>query len=220
MKLPTDQLIQYLISNTLETLVMVIITLIVSGFIGLVLGIALYATRHGRFMENRLVFGTVNLLINIVRPVPFVILVFAIGPLTRLVVGTTIGNEAAVFAMIFAASFFIARIVEQNLVTINPGVIEAAQAMGASNLTIVRRVLLRESLAPLILGYTFIFIAIVDMSAMVGTVGGGGLGNFALVYGYQRFNWTATYAAVIVIIVLVQSVQLLGNWLSKKAEHA
>ena len=207
MKLPTDQLIQYLISNTLETLVMVIITLIVSGFIGLVLGIALYATRRGRFMENRLVFG-------------IVILVFAIGPLTRLVVGTTIGNEAAVFAMIFAASFFIARIVEQNLVTINPGVIEAAQAMGASNLTIVRRVLLRESLAPLILGYTFIFIAIVDMSAMVGTVGGGGLGNFALVYGYQRFNWTATYAAVIVIIVLVQSVQLLGNWLSKKAEHA
>ena len=206
MTLPFDTLVQYLVQNLGVTLYMVAITMVISGFIGLLLGIALYGTRPGRFLQNRAVYEVVNLLVNIFRPIPFVILVFAIGPLTRLVIGTTIGNAAAIFAMVIGGAFFIGRIVEQNLVSIDPGVIEAAQAMGASRFTIVRRVLLRESLAPLILGYTFIFIAIVDMSAMVGTVGGGGLGNFALVYGYQRFNWVVTYSAVVVIIVLVQIV--------------
>jgi D-methionine transport system permease protein len=219
MTLPFDTLVQYLIQNLGVTLYMVAITMVISGFIGLLLGIALYGTRPGRFLQNRAVYEVVNLLVNIFRPIPFVILVFAIGPLTRLVIGTTIGNAAAIFAMVIGGAFFIGRIVEQNLVSIDPGVIEAAQAMGASRFTIVRRVLLRESLAPLILGYTFIFIAIVDMSAMVGTVGGGGLGNFALVYGYQRFNWVVTYSAVVVIIVLVQIVQLFGNWLARRAEH-
>jgi D-methionine transport system permease protein len=219
MTLPFDTLVQYLVQNLGVTLYMVAITMVISGFIGLLLGIALYGTRPGRFLQNRAVYEVVNLLVNIFRPIPFVILVFAIGPLTRLVIGTTIGNAAAIFAMVIGGAFFIGRIVEQNLVSIDPGVIEAAQAMGASRFTIVRRVLLRESLAPLILGYTFIFIAIVDMSAMVGTVGGGGLGNFALVYGYQRFNWVVTYSAVVVIIVLVQIVQLFGNWLARRAEH-
>jgi D-methionine transport system permease protein len=219
MTLPFDTLVQYLVQNLGVTLYMVAITMVISGFIGLLLGIALYGTSPGRFLQNRAVYEVVNLLVNIFRPIPFVILVFAIGPLTRLVIGTTIGNAAAIFAMVIGGAFFIGRIVEQNLVSIDPGVIEAAQAMGASRFTIVRRVLLRESLAPLILGYTFIFIAIVDMSAMVGTVGGGGLGNFALVYGYQRFNWVVTYSAVVVIIVLVQIVQLFGNWLARRAEH-
>ncbi|MFT8638218.1 MAG: methionine ABC transporter permease [Pseudoclavibacter sp.] len=219
MSLPFDTLVQYLLQNLGVTLYMVAITMVISGFIGLVLGIVLYGTRPGRFLQNRAVYDVVSLLVNIFRPIPFVILVFAIGPLTRLVIGTTIGDAAAIFAMVIGGAFFIGRIVEQNLVSIDPGVIEAAQAMGASRFTIVRRVLLRESLAPLILGYTFIFIAIVDMSAMVGTVGGGGLGNFALVYGYQRFNWVVTYSAVVVIIVLVQIVQLFGNWLARRAEH-
>lgn len=219
MTLTTNELVSFLASGLAQTLYMVAATLLVAGLLGLVLGVCLYVTGRGAFMQNRGVSAVVNVLVNTIRPIPFVILVFAIGPLTRLVVGTTIGNGAAIFAMVVGATFFIARIVEQNLVSIDPGVIEAAQSMGAGNFTIITRVLLRESLAPLILGYTFIFIAIVDMSAVVGTVGGGGLGNFALTYGYQRFNWTVTYSAVVVIIVLVQLVQLLGNWLAKRAAH-
>ena len=118
--------------------------------------------------------------------------------------------------MIVAASFGIARIVEQNLVSIDPGVIEAARAMGASPWQIIRTVIIPEALGPLVLGYTFAFIAVVDMSAMAGYVGGGGLGNFAITYGYQAFDWNVTWVATAVIIVIVQVAQLFGNWLSKK----
>ena len=132
-------------------------------------------------------------------------------------VGRTIGTEAAIFVMIIASSFAIARIVEQNLVTVDPGVIEAARAMGAGPLRIIVTLLIPEALGPLILGYTFVLIGIVDMSAMAGTIGGGGLGDFAIVYGYQRFNWQVTLVATLVIILLVQASQFFGNWLARKA---
>ena len=118
--------------------------------------------------------------------------------------------------MSIAATFGVARIVEQNLVSIDPGVIEAARAMGASPLQIIVSVIIREALGPLILGFTFIFIAVVDMSAMAGYIGGGGLGDFAITYGYNAFNPTITLAGTIVIILIVQVAQLLGNFLSKK----
>lgn len=200
-----------------ETLQMVVATLGVGGFLGLVLGLLLYTTRAGGILESRWLFTLLNVLVNFVRPIPFIIFIVAIGPLTLQVVGTTIGTRAAIFALIIAATFGIARIVEQNLVTIDPGVIEAAVAMGASPLRIITKVLLREALGPLILGYTFVFIAVVDMTAVAGSVGGGGLGNFAIQFGYQRFNWTVTWIAVLTIIVLVQAAQFFGNWLSAKA---
>ncbi len=118
--------------------------------------------------------------------------------------------------MIVAASFGIARIVEQNLVTVDPGVIEAARAAGAGPLRIILTLLIPEALGPLILGYTFVVIAIVDISAMAGTVGGGGLGDFAIVYGYQQFRWRVTLVAVLIIIAGVQAVQFLGNWPARK----
>ncbi|MCH4250099.1 MAG: ABC transporter permease [Microbacteriaceae bacterium] len=206
-----------LLQATVETLWMVTLTLLIAGVAGLLFGVLLSTTRPGGILQNRVVFTLLNLLVNTIRPVPFIILVFAIGPLTRLVVGTTIGDVAGVFVMCVSATFGISRIVEQNLVSTDPGVLEAAKAMGASPVRIILTVLLPEALAPLILGYTFVFIAIVDMSAMVGAVGAGGLGNYALVYGYQRFDWGVTYATVIVIIVLVQLVQYLGNTLAKRA---
>ncbi|MFF1876082.1 ABC transporter permease subunit, partial [Kitasatospora herbaricolor] len=113
--------------------------------------------------------------------------------------------------------FGISRIVEQNLVTIDPGVIEAARAMGASPLRIIMTLLIPEALGPLILGYTFVFVAIVDLSAVAGGLGGGGLGYFSIAYGYQRYDWTVTWVAVITIVVLVQAAQFLGNWLARKA---
>lgn len=198
------------------TLYMVSITMVVGGLIGLALGILLYTTRPQGVLRNKPVFTILNILVNLVRPIPFIILVTAIGPVTRSVVGTTIGTDAAVFVMSIAASFGVARIVEQNLVAIDPGVIEAARAMGASPWTIITTVIVPEALGPLILGYTFIFIAVVDMSAMAGYIGGGGLGDFAITYGYQAFDWQVTLVATVVIIVIVQIAQFVGNWLSAR----
>jgi len=203
--------------STWETLQMVITTLVVGGFFGLIVGVLLYTTRKGSVLENKWVYNLLNVVVNFVRPIPFIIFIVAIGPLTLSLVGTTIGTKAAIFALIIAATFGISRIVEQNLVSIDPGVVEAAQAMGAGPFRIITRVLLPEALGPLILGYTFVFISVVDMTAVAGSVGGGGLGNFAIVYGYQRFNWGVTWAAVLTIIVLVQAAQFFGNWLSNKA---
>lgn len=200
-----------------ETLQMVITTLVLGGLFGLVLGVLLYTTRKGGVLENPWVYTILNVIVNFIRPIPFIIFIVAIGPLTLSVVGTTIGTRAAIFALVIAATFGISRIVEQNLVSIDPGVVEAAQAMGASPFRIITRVLIPEALGPLILGYTFVFIAVVDMTAVAGSVGGGGLGNFAIVYGYQRFNWWVTWIAVLTIIVLVQAAQFFGNWLSNKA---
>lgn len=199
-----------------ETLVMVSLTILIGGIAGLALGTLLYTTRENGVLSNKFVYTILNILVNFVRPIPFIILIAAIGPLTRSVIGTTIGTEAAIFVMSIAATFGVARIVEQNLVSIDPGVIEAARAMGASPLQIIVSVIIREALGPLILGFTFIFIAVVDMSAMAGYTGGGGLGYFAITYGYNAFNPTITLAGTIVIILIVQVAQLLGNFLSKK----
>lgn len=200
-----------------QTLVMVSITMIVGGFFGLVIGLLLYTTRKGGLLQNGPAYTILNVLVNFVRPIPFIIFITAVGPLTLLAMGTTIGTAAAIFPLTLAASFGISRIVEQNLVTIDPGVIEAARAMGASPLRIIVTLLIPEALGPLILGYTFAFVAVVDMTAVAGAVGGGGLGNFAIVFGYQRFNWVVTWVAVITIIILVQAAQFLGNWLARKA---
>ena len=199
-----------------DTMFMVGITLVVGGFFGLVLGLALYTTRPSGILKNRGVYWVINVLVNFFRPIPFIIMIAMLYPITLQVVGTTIGRSAATFVMCVAATFTVARIVEQNLVAIDPGVIEAARSMGASPWQIIRTVILPEALGPLILGYTFIFIAVIDMSAMAGYIGGGGIGDFAIVYGYRRFEPTVTFAAVLVIVVIVQLAQFLGNWLSKK----
>lgn len=199
-----------------QTLYMVCVAMLIGGIMGLAVGVLLYTTRDGGVLRNKLVYQVLNVLINFVRPIPFIILVTAIGPLTKSVVGTTIGTEAAVFVMSIAATFAIARLVEQNLMSIDPGVIEAARAMGASPWRIIRSVIIPEALGPLVLGYTFAFIAVVDMSAMAGYIGGGGLGNFAITYGYQAFDWNVTLVTTLVIILIVQVAQLFGNWLAKK----
>lgn len=199
-----------------DTLLMVIVTMVVGGFFGLIIGVLLYSTRDQGVLRNKFVYTILNLLVNFVRPIPFIILIAAIGPLTLKVIGTTVGTNAVMFVMSIAATFGVARIVEQNLVSIDPGVVEAARAMGASPLKIITSVIIPEALGPLILGYTFLFIAVVDMSAMAGIIGGGGLGDFAITYGYQSFNWSVTLVATLAIIIIVQIAQLLGNWLSKK----
>lgn len=200
-----------------ETLYMVALTILIGGALGLVLGVALYTTRAGALLANRGVFAALNFAVNIVRPIPFVILLVAIAPFTKLIVGTFLGTTAAVVPLAVATAFGVSRIVEQNLVTIEPGVIEAARAVGAGPWRIIFTLLIPEALGPLILGFTFVFVAVIDMTAVAGIVGGGGLGNFALSYGHQRWNQEVVWVAVGVIIVIVQAVQFFGNHLARKA---
>lgn len=199
-----------------DTLYMVSITLIISAILGGIIGLALYTTREGGILANKPVYWLLNIVVNFVRPIPFIVLLTAIGPLTDLLVGTRIGVEAAIVGMVVAATFGSARIVEQNLISIDPGVIEAAKSMGASPLKIITSVIIPEALGPLILGFTFVFIAIVDMSAMAGYIGAGGLGDFAIVYGYRAFDDEVTWTTVAVIVVIVQIAQIGGNMLAKK----
>lgn len=199
-----------------DTLVMVVVTLIFSAIIGLIIGLLLFVTRKDGLYENRIIHILLNLVINIIRPIPFIIFLVAISPVTRFVIGTTIGTWAAVFPMTLVAACAVARVVENNLVSVDPGMIEAAKAIGASPFQIIYGVLIREALGPLILGLTFISVALIDFSAMAGTVGGGGLGNLAMTYGYQRFNTSVMIVTIIILIVLVQLAQYAGNYLSRK----
>ncbi len=199
------------------TLYIVAVALGVGGLVGLGLGVLLFITRAGGLRPNAVVFNLLNLLINFFRPIPFIIFIAAMGPLTLAVVGSSIGTNAFIFPAALMVSFASARLVEQSLVSLDPGVVEAARSMGASTWTIIRTVAIPEVLAPLILAYTFLFVAVVDMSALAGIVAGGGLGAFALSYGYQRFDWAITWITVAVIVLLVQSVQYLGNWLARRA---
>jgi D-methionine transport system permease protein len=202
-----------------QTFQLVGFTLVIGGAIGLGLGALLYATRPTNLLANTVVYNLLNVAVNVVRPIPFIIFITAMAPLTKEVMGTRIGTEAAIFPMTVMAVFVIGRVVEQNLVAVDPGVVEAARAMGTSRLRTLMTVVIPEGLAPLVLGYTFIFVAIVDMSAMAGYVGGGGLGDFAQQYGYQQFNWKLTVVVIAMLIVLVQLGQWLGNWLARRALH-
>ena len=185
-----------------QTLQMVFVTLGIGGLAGLLLGLGLYTTRQGNLLST--------------RPIPFIIFISAMLPLTIKVTGTSFGPTAAIFPMSIMATVATSRIVEQNIVALDPGLIEAARAMGASPLRIIATVIIPEALGPLILGYTFLFVGITDMSAMAGAVAGGGLGDFAIVYGYQRYNFVVTWIAVGAIIVVVQLAQLVGNILARR----
>lgn len=210
------ELLPELLTATYETLAITSFALVIGGLAGLVLGLALYATRAGSLFPNRAVFGVLNVIVNTFRPIPFIILLVAVQPIARSLGIRGIGIEFAIFAVSIASLFAISRIVEQNLLTVRPGVIEAARAAGASRTRILFRLVPREALGPLILGYTFIVVALVDMTAMAGAVAAGGLGQFAIVYGFRQFNPAVTWAAVLIIIVIVQGVQFLGNALARR----
>ena len=191
-------------------------SLLFGGIAGLVMGVGLYVTRKDGVLQQPIVYWVLNILINTFRPVPFIIFIAAFQPLARIVVGTGIGNDAVIFSISIAATFFVARIVEQNLVSVDPGVIEAARAMGAGPWRIIRTVILPEAFGPLILGYTFAAVALIDMSAVAGMVGGRGLGDYAISYGYRQFDYVVTWSALVIIIIVVQIVQLLGNTLARR----
>lgn len=199
-----------------ETLYMSTVALIMAGVLGTIIGVGLYVTRPGGLLPNRPIGLLLGFLVNFFRPIPFVIFIAVLQPFTRLVIGTGIGINAGAFAIGVAASFAIGRIVEQHLVSVQPGVIEAARSMGAGPWRILLTVVIPEALGPLILGYTFVVVALIDMTAMAGAVGGGGLGAFALVYGFRQFEPIVMWAAIILIVVFVHLVQTLGTWVARR----
>ncbi|MDF2546709.1 methionine ABC transporter permease [Anaerosolibacter sp.] len=204
-------LIDLLLPSLWDTLYMVFTSLIFTILFGLPLGIVLVVTEKDHILPNPIVYGALSYVINMTRSLPFIILMIFIIPFTRLIAGTTIGTTAAIIPLVIAAIPFFARVVESALKEVDWGVIEASIAMGATPLQIIIHVLIPESMSSLALGVTITLINILGYSAMAGTVGGGGLGDLAVRYGYHRFQTEVMIATVLVLIVLVQIIQLCGN---------
>lgn len=202
-----------------ETGLMVSAAFLGAAVIGILLGLLLYASRPGNLLENRVIFGVLNVVINVIRPIPFLIVAIALIPLTRLVFGTGIGPLPATLPLVLVASVAIARVAESNLVAVDPGAIEAGAAMGASPARVLFTIVVPEALGPLTLGLTYILVALVDATAVAGVVGGGGLGDLALKFGYARFDWITVLIVVVTLIVLVQLAQLIGNAVAKRVLH-
>ncbi len=202
-----------------ETLYMMVVSLVVAGCVGLPLGVILVVTEPGHLRPQRGVNQALAIVINIGRSIPFIILMVAIIPFTRMLVGTSIGTAAAIVPLTIAAIPFVARIVQSALKEVDPGVIEAALAMGASPRQIVTKVLLREALPSLILGGTITAINLISYSAMAGAVGGGGLGDLAIRYGYQRFQVHIMLLTVLILVGLVQGLQFAGEKIAARLDH-
>ncbi|ETT78901.1 methionine ABC transporter permease [Paenibacillus sp. FSL R7-277] len=200
----------------IETIQMVGVSLFVGSLLGVPLGILLVITRPGGVLENKALYTVLNPLINIIRSLPFIILLVAIIPVTRAIVHTSIGTSAAIVPLIIYIAPYIARLVENSLLEVNPGILEAAEAMGATPLQVIWYFLLPEAIGSLILSLTTATIGLIGATAMAGTVGGGGVGDLAIVYGYQRFDKVVMVATVIILIILVQGIQSLGNTLARK----
>jgi D-methionine transport system permease protein len=207
---------EQIISALIETVQMVAFSLLFSTILGLPLGILLVVTRKGHLLQNLPVFNVLNGIINIFRSVPFIILLVAMIPVTRLIVGTSIGTGAAVVPLVFYAGPYIARLIENSLLEVDPGVIEAAEAMGATPWQIITKFLIPEALSSLVLALTIATIGLVGASAMAGAVGGGGIGDLAITYGYQRFDTVTMMITVGILIVIVQGLQSFGNIAAKK----
>ncbi len=201
-------------TSTLQTLEMVFFSTIFSVLLGLPLGVLLHVTdkeEKGGILPRPILNEILSRIVNILRSFPFLILMIVLMPLARIILGTTIGTKAAVVSLSIAAAPFVARIIETSLTEVDPGVVQAAKAMGSTNWQIITRVMLPEALPGLVSGLTLTVINLIGYSAMAGTIGGGGLGDLAIRYGYQRFRSDVMIAAVVVTILLVEIVQFLGN---------
>lgn len=200
-----------------ETVYMVGVSLFIGALLGIPLGVALVLTRRGGLTPNRFVYTVLNVVVNIVRSVPFIILMVAIVPLTRIIAGSSIGSTAALVPLTIYIAPFIARVIETALLDVDPGILEAAESMGATLGQTIRRFLLPEARSSITLAITTATVGLIGATAMAGTIGGGGIGDLAVSYGYQQFDTFAILATVIILIIVVQAIQSLGNWLARRA---
>lgn len=212
----SPQILSLLISSFGQTLYMVAVSGVIGMLIGIPLGVFLATSRSGELFAAPWVNKVLGLVVNAARSTPFIILVVAIVPLTRFIAGTSIGTSAAIVPLTIAAAPFIARVIEGAIRGVDQGLIEAARAMGATPLQIVRKVLLPEALPAITLALTLTIVSLIGFSAMVGAVGGGGLGDLGIRFGYQRFMPDVMLTVVVVLIILVQGVQSLGDSLARR----
>ena len=204
---------------TVETLLMILVAGAISFIIGLILGVILVVTGKGNILENKAVYYVLEKIINITRSIPFIILMAAVIPVTRAIMGTAIGTKGSYVPLVLGTIPFFARQIESALSEIDKGVIEAAQAMGSSPFEIIFRVYLKESIPNIVRATTITFISLVGLTAMAGSIGGGGLGDLAIRYGYQRYQVDITYVTVIILLIFVNIIQGAGNLIIKRTTH-
>ena len=214
-----ERLIALLVDALGQTLAMVFVSSFIGFLFGIPLGVLLHLTKKSGLLENQTVNKTLGVIVNIGRSIPFIILLVAIIPFTRFVVGSSIGTAAAIVPLTIAAIPFVARLVEGALLEVPAGLVEAAQAMGAKPTQIISKVLLPEALPGIINAATITLVTLVGYSAMAGTVGGGGLGDVGIRYGYQRFDGTVMMITVVILVILVQLIQSIGDRLVKQVDH-
>lgn len=205
-----------LLKSLAETLYMLSVSAVIAAVIGIPLGILLVVTEKGNILSCPVLNKPLAFIINMIRSIPFIILMVAIIPFTRMVAGTSIGTTAAIVPLTIAAIPYTARMVETSIREIDFGLIEAAESMGASPFQIIWKVLIPEALPAVIQNMTVVIVSLIGSSAMAGTIGGGGLGDLAIRYGYQRFQADVMVATILVLIVLVQLIQFVGNHFSRK----
>lgn len=199
-----------------QTVYMLGWSMLFGAVLGIAIALLLVMTRRGGLTENRVVYAVLNFIINVTRSVPFIILLVALIPFTRFVVGTSIGSQAALVPLTIYITPFIARMVESSLLEVKPGVIEAAQAMGATNWQIIRHFLLPEAYPSIVLALTTSIVGLLGATAMAGYGGGGGVGDLALTYGHQRFNTPLMIFTIVILVIFVQVMQAFGNALSRR----
>lgn len=202
-----------------ETLIMILVAGLISFVIGITLGVILVVTREGNILENKPVYFVLEKVINITRSIPFIILLAAVIPLTRAIVGTAIGTKGSFVPLVLGTIPFFARQIESALSETDKGIIEAAEAMGSSPFEIIFRVYLKEGVPNIVRATTITFVSLVGLTAMAGSVGGGGLGDLAIRYGYQRYQVDITFVTVIILLILVNIIQGAGNIIIKKTTH-
>ncbi len=212
----SPELIKLMIHGIEETLFMVSISTLIAAIIGIPLGITLVTTSKGHILENRVINQILGTIVNIIRSIPFIILMVAIIPLTRLIAGTSIGTTAACVPLTIVAIPFLSRLVETSIRDVDFGLVEAAESMGASPLQIIRKVLLPEALPTIINNITVLIVNLIGASAMAGAIGGGGLGDIAIRYGYQRFQADVMLATIIILVIGVNLIQACGDFASRK----
>ncbi len=213
-----SQMVELLVQGTLESIYMIIAITVISYLIGLPLGVFLIISDKNGLHPMPGLNWLIGGIVNILRSVPFLILMITLSPITRIVVGTTIGPRAAIFALVVSAAPFVARMVEQSLLEVDHGVVEAAQSMGASNTQIITKVLLPESKPSLLNGLLVSATTILGYSAMAGVVGGGGLGDIAIRYGYNRYDTETMLITVVLLVIMVQIIQSVGSRIAKRSD--
>ena len=213
-----QQTVEMLLVGVWDTLYMTVAATFFSYVFGMVMGVVLVICRKDGIRPNALVYNELDVVVNLTRSFPFLILMIAVIPFTRFLVGTTIGNNATVVPLVLAAAPFVARLVESSLLEVDNGVVEAAQSMGASTWQIIVKVLLPEARPSLLNGSAVSAITILGYSAMSGAVGGGGLGKLAIMYGYNRYQTDIMVITVVLLIIIVQAFQSFGNWATRRSD--